>query len=85
MKRSAAEYEEMARAEKDGTFDFEPTGPLEVLPMGRPRKGGRGSSPTRTVRFSEQLIERLEKQAEVEQVSTSVLIRRATVEYLERH
>ncbi|NLG55824.1 MAG: CopG family transcriptional regulator [Rhodococcus sp.] len=85
MKRSTSEYEDMARAEMEGTLDFEPLGPVEELAMGRPRDGGRGNSPTRTVRFPEPLLNRLEQLAQAQNVSTSVLIRRATIEYLERN
>lgn len=85
MKRSVAEYEEMALAEMEGTSGFVPTGPVEYLPNGRPTKGRKGKSPTRTVRFSESQLIELEQLADAQNITMSVLLRRAAAEYVARH
>jgi Arc/MetJ-type ribon-helix-helix transcriptional regulator len=88
-KRSAKDYEEMSRAVESGAYTVR--SPMELgatLRMGRPIKGARpaGKTPGMTVRLPESIrVEITHRVKAGESRSESELIRRAVVEYLERH
>ena len=81
----AADYEVSPPTES------EIAGPVHVDPSalrkGRPPKDAprRGRTPTMSVRLPEELRERLAVRADAEAVTPGEVIRRAIVEYLERH
>lgn len=94
-----AEYAEMAEdyATNPLTAD-EVVGPLEVnldhpdvaaavLRAGRPAGGGpaQGRTPTTSVRLPVDIKTRLDQRAATEDVKPAEIIRRALVEYLDRH
>jgi hypothetical protein len=88
-KRSAKDHEEMSRAVDAG--DYTVSGPIELgatLRMGRPTKGtpAAGKTPPLTIRLPEPIRAEVEHRVESgESASASELVRRAVVEYLERH
>jgi hypothetical protein len=88
-KRSGKDYEEMSRSVESGAYTVR--SPLELgatLRMGRPIKGTppAGKTPGMTVRLPESIrVEITHRVKAGESRSESELIRRAVVEYLERH
>jgi hypothetical protein len=88
-KRSAEDYEEMSRAVEAGEYTVR--GPLELgatLRMGRPTKGtpAAGKTPVLPIRLPSQIRAELERRVKAREAdSASELIRRAVIEYLERH
>ncbi len=89
VKRSPKDYDEMSRAVESGEYTVR--SPLEVgatLRMGRPTKGTppTGKTPVLPIRLPRALRAEIEHRVEVgESDSASELIRRAVIEYLERH
>ncbi len=90
-KRSAADYTAMA-----AEFEDAPTparGPVAVgpglvrLPNGRPRGRAKpaGNTPAISVRFPADVRRGLDAHAEVDGTPVAEIIRRAVVEYLDRH
>ena len=88
-KRSAKDYEEMSRAVEAGEYTVR--GPMELgatLRMGRPIKGAetRGKTPALPVRLPDAIRNELAHRVKAGDASSaSELIRRAIVEYFERH
>lgn len=89
VKRTAKDYEEMSRAVESGEYAVR--GPAELgatLQFGRPIKGTEpaGNTPALPVRLPRMLRAEIDRRVEIgESESASHLIRRAVIEYLERH
>ena len=91
-KRSAADYAAMAEE-----FEAEPpraSGPISEglgatvrLKNGRPsgRRVAAGNTPTTSVRLPQDIRDQLDEQAAAEAIKPSEIVRRAVVEYLDRH
>lgn len=91
-RRSDAEYAELQTAFEAG--DWHPIGePTEgvgsriTLKGGRPagRKSPAGNTPTTSVRLPADIKASLDRQADIENVKPAEIIRRAIVEYIDRH
>jgi hypothetical protein len=87
-KRSAKDYASMSADVEAGEYTV--SGPVEMgrtLRMGRPVGGGpkRGPSKSRSVRLSAEMDGCLVALAAREDVEPSEVLRRALVEYVERH
>lgn len=88
-KRTPKDYEEMSRAVEAG--DYTIRSPMELgatLRKGRPTKGtpAAGNTPVLAIRLPEPIRIEVEHRVKAgESGSASELIRRAVVEYLERH
>lgn len=88
-KRSKRDYDEMRRAVESGEYTVR--GPMELgatLRMGRPTKDTptAGKSPVTTIRLPEPIRGEIKLRVRAHEAATeSELIRRALVEYFERH
>lgn len=88
-KRTDKDYEEMSRSVESGEYAVR--GPVELgatLQMGRPIKGSEpaGNTPALPVRLPRMLRAEIDRRVDIgESDSASHLIRRAVIEYLERH
>ena len=83
-----------AMAHEFETQPIIPAGPVELGPgafiklkNGRPagRKTPAGRTPTTSVRLAPEIRQRLDRQASRESVASGEIIRKAVVEYLDRH
>ncbi|QKT05943.1 hypothetical protein HUN08_01105 [Gordonia sp. X0973] len=82
------DYADMAADYEANPIRHDEVGDVEVrLPAGRPAGGGpaRGRTPTTSVRFPQPIRDRLNARADAEDVKPAEIIRRAVVEYLDRH
>jgi hypothetical protein len=89
--RTEAEYEELARSYAAEPIRADEVRSVEIGPallrMGRPAKGTRtGKTPPLTIRLPEALRAEIAHRVEAgESGSESELVRRAVIEYVERH
>lgn len=88
-KRSDKDYEEMSRAVEAG--DYTVRGPMELgatLRMGRPTKGTEtsGKTPVTAIRLPEPIRVEIKQRVLAREASSEAeLIRKALVEYFQRH